>query len=99
MPSSNPSGYETNIYSHRDEGMWEENRSHRAPSYDANKLPIASSAYERGPLIMVEPSYATKSNGVWLHIRGHGSFSIDRYTAEQLRDALIKVCQKPLQDS
>ncbi len=92
MPSSNPTGFETYIYSHKD--IFTERRSYLGQLHDPEKLPLATCDYETGPLIMVEPSYAHKSTEVFLHFRAGHSIMLDRYTAEQLRDALIKVCQK-----
>ena len=55
--------------------------------------------YDHGPLhdsprIMVEPCYESQSKDVWLYFRDGPGIMLPRLIAEQLRDALIKVCQK-----
>jgi hypothetical protein len=95
MPSSNPTGYETYIYDHKQYPMGDhESRQHLGKLHDVSKLPPPESDYDTGPLIMVEPSYASGSTDVFLHFREGKSFFLPRSIAEQLRDALAKVCEK-----
>lgn len=95
MPSSDPTGYETYIYDHRAyPGTFEDRRSHQGPLHDPSKLPPPESDFDTGPLIMVEPSYASASDEVYLHFRGGPSMMLPRSVAEQLRDALVRVCKK-----
>jgi len=101
MPSSNPTGFETYIYDHKcfpgkryDGQEFEDHRQHQGPLHDPKSLPPPENDYQTGPLIMVEPCYASESNDVWIHFRHGSSMMLPRIIAEQLRDALIKVCQK-----
>lgn len=96
MPTNLPTGFETYIYSHKDYS-YDDLRQHLGKSHDPNKLPMATNAFQTSPLIMVEPCYANRSNDIFLYFRDDVSVILNRYTAEQLRDALVKVCEKPLQ--
>jgi hypothetical protein len=104
MPTSNPTGFETYIYDHRQYANpdWHkpiyEGRQHAtAPLHDPQSLPKPKCDSDSSPRIMVEPSYASYSNDVWLYFREGYSIMLPRLMAEQLRDALIKVCEKPKQ--
>lgn len=94
MPSNIPSGYETYIYDHKQFPSGDdETRPHIGKLHDVSKLPPPESAYDTSPLIMVEPDYASGSTDIFLHFReGNHSFFLPRLFAEQLRDALSKIC-------
>jgi hypothetical protein len=101
MPTNNPTGYETYIYDHKsypnspyDGKQYRDDRQHQGPLHDPSKLPDPESEGDRGPFIMVEPCYASESKDVFIHFRHGHSFMLPRIIAEQLRDALIKVCEK-----
>ena len=92
MPTTDPTGYETYIYDHND-GV-PDKRQFQGPLHDPTKLPKPECAEHVGPFIMVEPSYAYGSNDVFVHFRNSPSIMLNREIAEQLRDALMKVCEK-----
>ena len=94
MPSLNPTGHETYIYDHRQYQNWHESRQHLGKLHDQYKLPAPEKDGDSAPLIMVEPSYASDSTDVFLHFREGHSIILPRFIAEQLRDALAKVCEK-----
>lgn len=107
MPTNAPTGFETYIYDHRQYPgePWpagspvHESRQHCGPLHDPQSLPVPECDDHTIPLIMVEPCYASYSNEVWIHFkRGPHSMMLPRLIAEQLRDALIKVCEKPKQE-
>ncbi len=58
-------------------------------------LPQPKNDEDTGLLIMVEPSYASGSDDVYVFVSGVGGKTMSREIAEQFRDALIKVCSKP----
>ena len=104
MPSLMPTSYETYIYDHRQyptpdwNGTIHESRQHaNAPLHDPKSLPKPERDNDSSPRVMVEPSHASYSNDVWLYFREGYSIMLPRLMAEQLRDALIKVCEKPKQ--
>jgi hypothetical protein len=95
-----PTGYETYIYDHK---MYrssdEEHRQHCGPLHNPSNLPKPENDCQTSPLIMVEPCYAKVldcRNDVWLYFRQGYSVMLQRQVAEQLRDALIKVCEAPI---
>lgn len=101
MPTNNPTGYETYIYDHKshpnsayDGKQFQDDRQYQGPLHDPSKLPDPESDNDRIPLVMVEPCYASESKDVWLYFRQGHSIMLPRLIAEQLRDALIKVCGK-----
>lgn len=95
MPTNSPTSFETYIYDHKQYSASDvDTRPHRGPLHDPSILPVPKSTEDTGPSIMVEPSYETNSNAVFLIFRGN-SYKLTRHEASQLRDALIKVCQKP----
>lgn len=94
MPTSHPTGFETYVYSHQWGGY--PHPQHIAENFDKTRLPKAESEDQVYPVIMVEPSYATNDDDIFLMFSGGLTKKLPRYCAEQLRDALIKVCQKPL---
>lgn len=101
MPTNAPTGYETYIYDHRQyphpnwNGIIHEDRQYAtAPLHDPKSLPKPECDRDSSPRIMVEPRYASESNDVWLYFREGHSIILTRLMAEQLRDALIKVCEK-----
>ena len=97
MPTNNPTGYETYIYDHKAyPGSDADYRQHRGPLHDPAKLPSPECDLDTAPFIMIEPCYASGSNDIWLYFRDGKSLMLSRYLAEQLRDALIKICQKPV---
>jgi hypothetical protein len=105
MPTNAPTGYETYIYDHKQypgtnyKGEIYENRQHaNAPLHDPKTLPAPEHDSHSSPRVMVEPCYASESNDVWLYFREGHSIMLPRLMAEQLRDALIKVCEKPKQE-
>jgi len=105
MPTNNPTGYETYVYDHRQyphanyDGTIYESRQHaNAPLHDPKSLPKPECDNDSLPRVMVEPCYASRSNDVWLYFREGHSIMLPRIMAEQLRDALIKVCEKPKQE-
>jgi hypothetical protein len=96
MPTTHPTGYETYIYDHKQyHSVDDDDRQHQGPLHDPKKLPPPECDSHTSPFIMVEPSGAYNSNEVWLRFQGHG-ITLPRFIAEQLRDALIKVCEKPV---
>jgi hypothetical protein len=96
MPSSNPTGYETYIYDHRAyPRSLDDHRQFRGPQHDPERLPLPEEDIDTTPLIMVEPSYATGSDEIVLMFRYGSTMFLPRQIAEQLRDALAKVCEKP----
>jgi len=97
MPSNSPTGFETYIYDHKQfPGSDEDYRQHLGKLHDPKRLPAPVNDNQTGPFIMVEPSHSSQSNDVFILFRGLHAAVLDRYTAEQLRDALIKVCEKPM---
>lgn len=105
MPTNAPTGFETYIYDHRQyshpdhDGTVHEDRQHAtAPLHDPKMLPVPQNSGDTSPRVMVEPCYASESNDVWLYFREGYSIILTRLMAEQLRDALIKVCEKPKQE-
>ena len=96
MPTISPTGYETYIYDHREfPGVPDDPRQFQGPLHDPVNLPPPECDLHRSPLIMIEPSGATGSDEVWIHFRIGPSMMLPRLIAEQLRDALVKVCEKP----
>jgi hypothetical protein len=96
MPSSNPTGYETYIYDHKQyPSCDEETRQHCGKLHDPKKLPPPTEDHHTSPLFMVEPSYSYATpNDVVIMGKFGPSLTLTRYVAEQLRDAFIKVCEK-----
>ena len=95
MPAYPATGYETYIYDHRAyPGCLNDRREHRGPLHDPSKLPPPENDSDTTPLIMVEPSYASGSDDVFLFFRGGNIVTLPRFIVEQLRDALEKVCKK-----
>jgi len=95
MPTPNPTGFETYIYDHKAfPNSDDDYREHRPASHDNSKLPPPTCDQHTAPLIMVEPCYAHNSKDIFLHFRGITSMNLSRRIAEQLRDALILVCQQ-----
>lgn len=106
MPTTNPTGYETYLYDHRQYPgePWpagspvHESRQHAtAPLHDPKSLPKPEKDSDTSPRVMVEPCYRSYSNDVWLYFKEGHSIWLTREMAEQLRDALIRVCEKPKQ--
>lgn len=94
MPSGNPTGKETYIYDHKQYPRTnQENRQHLGPLHNPETLPDPENDNHSSPLIMIEPSYASGSTDVFIHFRHGQSFMLPQIIAQQLRDALIKVCQ------
>lgn len=99
MPTCTPTGFETNIYDHKQfPHSNEDTRQYLGVLHNPELLPPPKSDSDSTPLIMIEPSYASGSNDVFIHIRYGHSFTFPRSIAEQLRDALIKVCEKPIHE-
>ncbi len=107
MPTNAPTGFETYIYDHRQypgepwpagSPVWEDRQHANAPLHDPKSLPKPECDSDASPRIMIEPCYASYSNNVWLYFREGHSIMLLRLMAEQLRDALIKVCEKPKQE-
>jgi hypothetical protein len=100
MPTDKPTGYETYIYDHKAYPRGDsEDRQYCGKAHDPAKLPPPKCDNDTTPVIMVEPCYASESNDVWIHFRNRSSVMLPREIAEQLRDALVKVCEKPLKKS
>ncbi len=102
MPTNAPTGFETYVYDHcqypgepHNGVVWEDRQYANALLHDPKSLPKPECNNDTLPCIMVEPCYASHSNDVWLYFREGHSIMLTRAMAEQLRDALIKVCQKP----
>lgn len=95
MPTTDATGFETYIYDHKQHiGSNEDTRQYLGRLHDPAKLPDPKAIGDDAPLFMIEPSYATGSTDVFIMGKGH-VLRLSRAIAEQLRDALIKVCQKP----
>jgi len=98
MPTTNPTGYETYIYTHRQYTIGiEDNRQYRGKLHEPKDLPKPEKFGDDSPYIMIEPSYAFNSDDVFIMIKGGTTLKLSRIIAEQLRDALERVCQKPKQ--
>jgi hypothetical protein len=108
MPSLTPTGFETYIYDHKQytqlafagwdnpRGDSPDTRQHLGELHNPANLPSPESDNDSGPFVMVEPSYATGSNDVFLMFRNGHTMVLTRSMAEQLGNALIKVCKKPI---
>ena len=94
MPTNIPTGFETYIYDHKQFFSNYDDRQYNRS--DPKKLPFPEKHQDNFPFIMIEPCYASGSNNVWVHFRDEYSTLLSRDIAEQLRDALIRACQKPM---
>ncbi len=97
MSSNNSTGYETYIYDHKQyPGNDIDTRLHQGVLHNPGALPPPMCNEDTSPLIMVEPSYASDASDVFIMCRHGVTLTLSREVAEQLRDALIKVCKLPL---
>lgn len=99
MPTTNPTGYETYIYDHKQYwGTTKDTRQHQGALHDPSSLPDPEKHDDNAPFMMIEPCYASESNDVFIHFRNGTSMMLSRSIAEQIRDAFVKVCEKPKQE-